>query len=234
MKQELSIVTTEDGSSTIFDSAVQQHYHSTHGAIQESELVFIKNGLEEVLKIEYSVNILEVGMGTGLNVLLSILKSKELQVKMNYVAIEPFPLSEEITAQLNYTEVLGGTEAKGYFNKIHKAGWLHPEFLSDYFILSKIQAQLQDITLTEKQFHVIYFDAFDPHTHPNLWTQEVFEKMYKCLKPGGILVTYSTNGNVRRALSACGFTIEKLAGPPGKREVLRAKREILKCNFEPK
>lgn len=222
MEQKNEIILTGDGSTTLYNLQIQQHFHSIHGAINESEIVFIKNGLEEVLKQERSINILEVGMGTGLNVLCSVLKSKTLKVKMNYVAIEPNPLPKEVIAQLNYAEVIGSSEAKGYFNKIHNAGWRYPSFLSDYFILSKMHAKLEDVELSDDQFHLIYFDAFDPHVQPEMWTREVFSKLYSCMKVNGVLVTYSTKGEVRRTMTTCGFALEKLEGPKGKREVLRA------------
>ncbi len=121
--------------------------------------------------------------------------------------------------------IIGGTEAAGYFKKLHDAGWVYPAFLSDYFILSKIQAPIEDITLSEERFHLVYFDAFGPDVQPELWTEQIFTQLYKCLKPEGILVTYSCKGNVKRALKSAGFTIEKLPGPKGKREVLRAIKE---------
>jgi tRNA U34 5-methylaminomethyl-2-thiouridine-forming methyltransferase MnmC len=226
MKPDLTITITGDGSSTVFNSQLNQHYHSIHGAINESELVFIRNGLDEVLKTENAINILEIGMGTGLNVLLSVLKSKLLKVKMNFVAVEAYPLQEGILDQINYPEIIGSSEASGYFSKIHKAGWAYPSFLSDYFILSKIQSMLEDVTFSENQFNIIYFDAFDPHAQPEMWATNVFEKMYACLKPGGFLVTYCTNSEVRRTMKACGFELEKLKGPTGKREVLRARKRL--------
>jgi len=229
-KQMYSILITEDGSHTVYNQVVGQNFHSTHGAIQESKIVFIENGLLEVLKIAKEINVLEVGMGTGLNVLLSVLESKRLRAKINYVGVEPYPLPSEIISELNYAEILGGTEAKGYFNKIHNAGWVYPVFLSDYFILSKIQATLQEIELKENQFHLIYFDAFDAQAQAELWDVSIFQSLFECLKPGGVLVTYSCKGDVKRALKASGFQIEKLPGPMGKREVLRANKPFKSCN----
>ena len=206
----------------MFVPGLNEHYHSTNGALQESALVFIHNGLHYVPDCIKEINLLEVGFGTGLNALLTVLEAKKQRRKINYIAIEPEPITEDILGKLNYSSVIGGTESAGYFRKIHEAGWVYPTFLSDYFIISKIQAKLQEVTLRDEQFHLVYFDAFGPEVQPELWTEDVFAQLYKCMKPNGILVTYSCKGTVKRALKAAGFTIEKLPGPAGKREVLRA------------
>jgi len=220
--RELILQTTTDGSHTLYVPELNEHYHSTNGALQESEIVFIQNGLHHLPACLKEINILEVGFGTGLNALLTVLDAKKQRRKMNYVAIEPFPVIAEILENLNFASIIGSTESSGYFKKLHEAGWVYPSFLSDYFIISKIQAKLEDISLRDEQFHLIYFDAFGPDVQPELWTHEIFTQLYKCLKPDGILVTYSCKGTVKRALKTAGFTIEKLPGPAGKREVLRA------------
>jgi tRNA U34 5-methylaminomethyl-2-thiouridine-forming methyltransferase MnmC len=220
--QEKILQITDDGSHTLFVPGLNEHYHSTNGALQESALVFIHNGLHYVPDCIKEINLLEVGFGTGLNALLTVLEAKKQRRKINYIAIEPEPITEDILGKLNYSSVIGGTESAGYFRKIHEAGWVYPTFLSDYFIISKIQAKLQEVTLRDEQFHLVYFDAFGPEVQPELWTEDVFAQLYKCMKPNGILVTYSCKGTVKRALKAAGFTIEKLPGPAGKREVLRA------------
>jgi tRNA U34 5-methylaminomethyl-2-thiouridine-forming methyltransferase MnmC len=219
---KILLETTADGSHTLFVPGLNEHYHSTNGALQESELVFIQNGLHHIPECIKEVNLLEIGFGTGLNALLTVVEAKKQRRKINYVAIEPEPVDQELLEKLNYASVIGGTEATGYFKKLHTSGWTYPEFLSDYFIISKLKARLQDITLREEQFHLAFFDAFGPDVQPELWTEEIFTKLFKCLKPGGILVTYSCKGTVKRALKAAGFSIEKLPGPAGKREVLRA------------
>ena len=224
--REIILQTTADGSHTLFVPALNEHYHSTNGALQESELVFIHNGLHNLAVCLKEINLLEVGFGTGLNALLTVLEAKKQRRKINYVAVEPEPVDKEIIEKLNYSSLIGSTEAIGYFKKLHESSWTYPTFLSDYFILSKIHAKLEDITLRDEQFHLIYFDAFGPDVQPELWTEAIFNQLYKCLKPGGILVTYSCKGIVKRALKAAGFTIEKLPGPMGKREVLRAMKEI--------
>lgn len=224
--EKIIVQTTADGSHTLFVPALNEHYHSTNGAFQESELVFILNGLNHLAVCLKEINVLEVGFGTGLNALLTVIEAKKQQRKINYVAIEPEPVDSQILEKLNFASLIGSTEAIGYFKKLHESSWTYPAFLSDYFILSKIQAKLEEITLRDEQFHLIYFDAFGPDVQPELWTEEIFAQLYKCLKPGGILVTYSCKGTVKRALKAAGFTIEKLPGPVGKREVLRAIKEI--------
>lgn len=223
--QKTIIETTADGSHTLFVPDLNEHYHSTHGALQESELVFIQNGLQHIPACIKEINVLEVGFGTGLNALLSVIEAKKQKRKINYVAIEPEPVEKEILEQLNFVSVIGGTEAIGYYKKIQEAGWIYPVILSDYFIINKIQARLEDISLRDEQFHLIYFDAFGPDVQPELWTEKVFAQLYKCLKPEGILVTYSCKGTVKRALKAAGFETEKLPGPAGKREVLRATKK---------
>lgn len=214
--------TTADGSYTLFVPELNEHYHSTNGALQESELVFIHNGLHHLPPCIKEINLLEVGFGTGLNALLTIIEAKKQKRRINYVAIEPYPVEIEIIEKLNYAEIIGSTEAEGYFKKLHSAGWSYPSFLSDYFIISKIQAALDQIVLRDTQFNLVYFDAFGPEVQPELWTEEIFAKLYACMVTNGILVTYSCKGTVKRALKAAGFTIEKLPGPAGKREVLRA------------
>jgi tRNA U34 5-methylaminomethyl-2-thiouridine-forming methyltransferase MnmC len=220
--QKSIIETTADGSHTLFVPHLNEHYHSTNGALQESELVFIENGLHHIPGCIKEINVLEVGFGTGLNALLTVLESKKQRRKINYVAVEPEPVADDVLEKLNYASVIGSTEAVGYYKKIHEAGWVYPSFLSDYFIISKIKAILQDISLRDDQFHLVYFDAFGPEVQPELWTEQIFAQLYRCMKPEGILVTYSCKGTVKRALKSAGFEIEKLPGPAGKREVLRA------------
>lgn len=224
--QKIVLQSTKDGSHTLFVPDLNEHYHSTHGAMQESELVFIHNGLHHIPECIKDVNVLEVGFGTGLNALLTVLESKKQRRKINYVAIEPEPVEKDLLEQLNYASLIGSTEAVGYFKKIHEASWIYPAFLSDYFIISKIKSRLEDVSLKENQFHLIYFDAFGPDVQPELWTEQIFAQLYKCLKINGVLVTYSCKGTVKRALKTVGFTIEKLPGPAGKREVLRATKKI--------
>lgn len=220
--ENITIKVTDDGSHTLYHQKLNEHYHSVHGALQESRLVFIEYGLQYVLPNLAEINLLEVGFGTGLNALLAVIEAKKQKRKINYVAIEPYPLGQDWIEKLNYPTLIAGTEAAGYFNKLHAAGWVYPVYLSDYFILSKLQANIQDVALNEGKFNLVFFDAFGPEVQPELWTAEVFGQLYNSLAPGGVLVTYSCKGIVKKALKSVGFAIEKLPGPAGKREVLRA------------
>lgn len=216
-----NVIVTKDGSHTIQLGDSKEHYHSTHGAIQESEHIFIKQGLEQLDKELKDVQIFEVGFGTGLNAFLTYLHAKDKGVFVNYTGIEAFPLEKEIYKELNYHSELEAGEGEQIFSLIHESEWGNTFFLSPDFALTKVKSKLEDFYLLNK-YHLIYFDAFDPEYQPELWTAEMFEKMYAMLEPGGILVTYSAKGKVRRALKKAGFLVEKLPGPPGKREMTRA------------
>lgn len=219
MTQQLVI--TEDGSSSIFVAALDEHYHSIHGALQESKHVFIQAGLIHKLKHQSEISILEIGFGTGLNALLSCIESEHHQQKINYTAIEKFPLQEDIYHQLNYCSLLENLNCDLFFNKIHASNWENKHQISDCFNLIKLQQNIEDIKF-ENQFDIIYFDAFAPSAQPELWTDTVFSSMYQSLKNEGILVTYCAKGIVKRTLKSVGFKIEALPGPIGKREMTRA------------
>lgn len=206
MKRELLL--TADGSHTIAIPDLKVTYHSTHGAIQESLHVFIQAGLQ-VIQAPL-VRIFEMGFGTGLNALLTM---KYATIPVYYYSVERFPLTEEEVAGLSYG------------NTLHQHPWNEDVKISEQFTLHKAHGSLLAITPLQT-FHLIYYDAFAPAAQPELWTKEVFEKLYSFLEPGGILVTYCSKGDVRRAMLAAGFIVEKLAGPPGKREMLRARRPI--------
>ncbi|HEX8516947.1 MAG TPA: tRNA (5-methylaminomethyl-2-thiouridine)(34)-methyltransferase MnmD [Bacteroidia bacterium] len=224
---EQKIITTTDGSHSIFLPGLNEHYHSTHGAIQESLHVFIEAGLKKALSENISsvFHILEVGMGTGLNVLLSFLETKEINMSINYVSLEAFPIDDEIIRQLNYPAILGSTlqyPVKEIFENIHSCEWGKEFKLSDNFTLTKIKNTLQEEALPQPQFDLIYYDAFGPPVQPEMWTEEIFTKLYGSLNPGGSLVTYCAKGEVKRILKRTGFMVKPLPGPPGKREMVRA------------
>jgi len=220
----VKIVQTADGSDTLFVSGLNVHYHSIFGAIRESQHIFIEYGLNAVELKEGAVSVFEVGFGTGLNVLLTDLTAKTQRRKVRYTAIELFPLKKEIWERLNYPSLLAGEDAIVCFEKIHEAPWGVPVKIDDRFILTKIRTDIRKPIQMEEDFHIIYFDAFDPDIQPDLWSKEVFQNMNHLLKPGGILVTYSCKGEVKRNLRSAGFVIEKLPGPLGKREILRARK----------
>lgn len=220
-------VITKDGSHTISIPEMKVTYHSVHGAIQESMHVFIRAGLLDSGIFEYTGehHVLEIGFGTGLNALLTLLEADKHQNRIYYTAIEPYPLDETTVQQLNYCNQLNLLHYQPLFEKMHQAGWEKMYEITDYFRLTKNKTTLQQFS-SDKIFSLIYFDAFAPAAQPELWTKEVFEKLNGMLREEGILVTYCSKGDVQRAMTAAGFSIEKIPGPPGKREILRAvKRE---------
>ncbi|TXG35211.1 tRNA (5-methylaminomethyl-2-thiouridine)(34)-methyltransferase MnmD [Seonamhaeicola maritimus] len=227
MKRE--IITTADGSKTIHIPEWNEQYHSKHGAIQEAYHVFIKHGLHyygqsntETVHIEEPLNslsILEIGFGTGLNALITLLESEKLKTKVDYVGVEAYPISQEEVSGLNYASELNSDRL--IFDKLHEVSWEEKHQISDQFSLKK-QKKFFDEIKEKEVYNIIYFDAFGARVQPELWTEYIFKKMYDALKENGVLVTYSAKGSVRRAMQSVGFTVEKLPGPPGKREMLRA------------
>lgn len=164
--------------------------------------------------------VLEIGFGTGLNALLTLIEADKHKNRIYYTALELYPLDEKETVQLNYCGLL---ELPGYqtgFERMHACGWEEMFEITQYFRLTKLQCDLLDYS-SDNLYSVIYFDAFAPAAQPELWTKEVFEKLYNMMVPGGVLVTYCSKGDVRRAMQSAGFTVEKLKGPLGKREMLR-------------
>lgn len=220
------IITTEDGSHTLYREDLEEHYHSTHGAIQESQHVFIEAGLRKAIHRNDPVKVLEIGFGTGLNALLTLKEALGLKKKIQYVTLEPLPVSEEAYQQLNYGSLLDLEDASTYLKKMHESAWNFPFYFTDYFILNKIQSKLEDAEFQDEVFDVVFFDAFAPSKQPEVWTLGNFSKIFKALKPGGILTTYSSQGQVKRTLKEAGFEFEKIPGPKGKREMLRATKPI--------
>lgn len=217
------IITTADGSHSLYVPELDEHYHSYHGSIKESQRVFIDLGLNYVAETNNDIAILEVGMGTGLNVLMTALANEGLKKHIRYDAIEAFPLEDELLNQLNYAEQLLHPSATVLFEAIHGAAWNEGTHLTELITLTKIEAPIEAIDFSLEQYDLIYFDAFAPEVQGELWTAEIFAKMYSILKPGGVLSTYCVKGDVKRALQEQGFTIQKHKGPEGgKREVLRA------------
>jgi tRNA U34 5-methylaminomethyl-2-thiouridine-forming methyltransferase MnmC len=212
------IVVTKDGSSSIYLPAFDEHYHSVHGAVQESKHVFMKMGWEPVASKQEEISILEIGFGTGLNAFLVLEQALLFPgKKVHYASLEAFPVAEEQAGLLNYAE-----QNREHFLRLHASGWEKPVAILPNFQLEKRKITLQEFMPEESHYDLVFFDAFAPRVQPELWTEEVFRKMHKALKPGGILVTYCSKGDVRRAMIAAGLSVEKLPGPPGKREMLRA------------
>ncbi len=217
----MKVITTKDGSHTLLSDKINDTYHSTNGAITEALSVYIKNGyLECVRATTDSIHVLEIGFGTGLNALLTAIEAKKEKRKTIYYALEPYPIDINKVLSLNYGDE--DLEKKSFFEKIHQSLWQTPVEINEYFTLIKTKSKLQDVDFKSLFFHVVYFDAFGPEKQPELWSEELFLKIANILISPSIITTYSTKGDVKRALQNIGFKIEKLPGPPGKREVLRA------------
>ncbi len=200
-----------------------EQYHSRHGAVQEARHVFLKMGLEYFLENNNSseISILEIGFGTGLNAFLTFLEAGKLQHSIKYTGVEAYPVSKEEISLLNYPEASGAADKSEFFQQIHEVEWEKEAIISEYFKLTKQQKKFAEIDDNEL-YDLIYFDAFGARVQPELWTETVFQNMYRSLKTNGVLVTYAAKGSVRRAMLASGFLVKKLPGPPGKREMLRA------------
>lgn len=228
MKRE--IILTSDGSKTIFLPEWNEHYHSKHGAIQEAYHVFIKHGLyhfchsERSEESHKSISILEIGFGTGLNAFITLIEAEKLDIDIDYLGVEAFPVEIDKALQLNYPSQLSVENKSDVFKKMHEVSWETSHHISNNFKLTKLQ---QDFLIVQavQEYDLIYFDAFGPRVQPELWTGTMFEKMFNALKQNGVLVTYSAKGSVRRAMHKVGFKVEKCPGPPGKREMLKA----IKC-----
>jgi len=218
------IIITEDGSHSLKMVSLNEYYHSSFGALAESRHVFIDAGLKKLIIRDIPVlNILEIGMGTGLNVLLSIIESVIAKKEVHYTSLEPFPLEENIWKKLNFSKLIDEQMAGEWFEKIHKCSWNEKNEITPGFSLTKVQCKLQEYNQEEK-YNLIYFDAFGPDVQPDLWKEDIFHKIADMTDTEGILVTYSAKGSVRRALQDAGFVVERIPGPRGKREMIRGTR----------
>ena len=220
----IEITRTLDGSDTLYLADIDEHYHSTFGAIQESMHVFIRSGFDFCPKPE--IRILEIGLGTGLNCLLTWMAGRDSGKVVQYFAVEKYPLPAGILKNLNYGERFTPAEAD-IFSDIHNCAWNCNVQIDDSFVLHKIEADLLNLNFSDlPNFDLIYFDAFSPEKQPELWNLYIFETLFQQMSANGILVTYCAKGSVRRNLQAAGFSTERIPGPPGKREMLRAIRTI--------
>lgn len=222
MATPLELITTSDGSTSLYNPALNETYHSRHGAINESMHVFIKEGLTHYINTynPTQVNIFEVGLGTGLNCLLTVLEAaKHPHIQFNYTAIETVFLPAEITAAINYPEQL--SLPRTVFDEIHNSLVGRTVNLTSNLSLTKVDASLIGYSATQ-QFDIVYFDAFAPEKQPEMWQPEVFSAIFNMLNPKGILVTYCAQGQFKRSLKAAGFAVERVPGPPNKREMTRA------------
>jgi len=224
LQKELILETTADGSFTLYVPELDEHYHSMNGAVQESQHVYLDAGLRHYINtrrrldesIAKEIQVLEFGFGTGLNAFFTALEAEKQTVKIRYTALEKFPLSPETAASLNYSQ-----DDPLLFKKIHQSGWENPVTLSPYFILQKRAIDFVVFDFPHR-YDVVYYDAFAPDKQPEVWSQELFDKLFAAMNPEGILTTYCAKGSIRRRMQQSGFSVERLPGASGKREMLRA------------
>lgn len=222
----IEIITTGDGSHSLLNKALDETYHSRHGALQESKYVFIKQGLDFYFEKTRSKNIsiFEVGFGTGLNAWLTLQRAQELSVNITYTSLETFPLPSNVWPSLNYAT---GSTYEEQFLKLHQASWNKTEVITPFFALHKVEQSLQNFDASEKQFDIVYFDAFAPNKQPELWEAPMLGKVASMLSSDGVFVTYCAKGQLKRDLKSFDLEVESLPGPPGKREMVRASKADL-------
>jgi len=220
---ERQLIETADGSKTLFIPEMNEQYHSLNGALTESIYVFLQQGF--LAHKANSLSIFEVGFGTGLNALITALEANNSKRKTHFVSIEKYPISQNEILELNYGSLFS-KEAIQLFQKMHDAEWNRKVMISDYFSIQKINADLKTYNFPkDEKFDIIYFDAFGPDKQPNMWQNDIFLKIYSACRQDAIFVTYSAKGEIRRNLAACGFEMERLPGPPGKRQMLRGTKK---------
>ncbi|MDO4691694.1 MAG: tRNA (5-methylaminomethyl-2-thiouridine)(34)-methyltransferase MnmD [Porphyromonadaceae bacterium] len=217
---------TEDGSLTLYNATLGEHYHSTHGAMQESMHIFIHAGLlfRASLDDKKPLRVLEIGFGTGLNALLSLEQAQLIERPLHYTSLELYPVPKEIYHQLSYQTPHDTPRAT--LIALHEATWGENYKLNEYFTLRKEAVDLLAYT-PQGEVDLIYFDAFSPETQAELWSEEIFRRLYEHTAAGAVLVTYCAKGEVRRRLQRAGFVVSRLPGPPDKREILRAAAPLL-------
>lgn len=226
MKRKVELIITSDGSHSLYLPEMNETYHSSHGALTESQHIFIQAGLQSYLD-HYkakSVSILEIGFGTGLNALLALRYALEHQVNIHLVTLEPYPLSKEVYGGLNYPGLFEDGEADEQFQALHEAKWEDKVKMNDFFVLEKREEKLEDLS-ADSDFDLIFFDAFAPSKQAELWTYEILEKTVGHMAASAVLVTYCARGQFKRDLVALGLELETLPGPPGKKEMVRATKK---------
>jgi tRNA U34 5-methylaminomethyl-2-thiouridine-forming methyltransferase MnmC len=215
------LIETDDGSHSIHSAKYGVNYHSTHGAIAESQHIFINAGLRHKAAIQKEIAILETGFGTGLNAFMTLLESEKRNLQVSYIGVEIFPLEAAQYVALNYPEKLNVLERKEDLLRMHTCDWEKKLPFSENFSFEKRKTPIEFVAF-ENTFDIIYFDAFAPQEQPELWDGNVINRMYKALKSDGILLTYCAQGEFKRTLKKAGFQVERLPGPVGKREITRA------------
>ncbi|WP_019038891.1 tRNA (5-methylaminomethyl-2-thiouridine)(34)-methyltransferase MnmD [Psychroflexus tropicus] len=218
-----NIITTQDGSKTIRLEEWNEHYHSTHGALQEAKHVYIKAGLDHFASLHdvEKLRVLEAGFGSGLNALLASQWAIQNNIIVDYLGLEAYPITQDEKEALDYNKLIDAANQKTIFDEMHNCKWEQWVKLSPNFKLKKLELKFSELGLKQVA-DVVFYDAFGPRVQPELWEASVFERFYEALKPGGLLVTYSVKGTAKRALQGLGFRVEILEGPPGKRHMMRA------------
>lgn len=220
---EREIRTTSDGSKTLYINDLNENYHSHHGALQEAQHVFIDNGFN--LVYDYEINILELGLGTGLNVLVTIDEFMKTDINhiIHYFTIEKYPVNEEEVRELDYAAIFQKPEMAEINQRIHSSNWNESIEIIPNFFLTKYHCDFFELEQIEiPKINLVYFDCFGARVQPDLWEKPLFEMVANKMKMGGLLTTYSSKGSVRRILKELNFNVEKKAGPPGKREMINA------------
>jgi len=232
MKGGLSVQITADGSHTLLQEGLQESYHSKHGAISESKWIYLQEGFDRLSKHhDVPLRILEIGFGTGLNAMLTLMSATDGNFQVTYESVEAYPVPLEIAAQLNYPTLLSWQCAETYWQQLHAAGWDRPVVISEKFVLFKRQVLLEEIQWPDETFDLVYYDAFSPARQPEMWSAEHLYKVLKAMKVGAVLVTYCAQGQLKRNLRAMGATVEVLPGPPGKKEMIRVTRPGELCRL---
>lgn len=220
----MALITTGDGSHSLYSERYGVTYHSKYGAVTESAHVFIDAGLRYKAAVQREIALLEIGLGTGLNAFMTWLEAEKRNLLVRYTAIEAYPLTLKEVSVFNFAAQLRAPERHAGFLRLHRGAWDKEHRFSDQFVFTKHRVLLEDFHPAAGTFDLIYFDAFAPQAQPELWTETIFARLYEALNPEGVLVTYCAKGDVKRTLKKVGFEVERLQGPPGKREMTRGVR----------
>lgn len=218
---EIKLILTEDGSHSLYIPSLRETYHSTRGAVQESMHVFIHSGLDALPESGGELHVLEVGLGTGLNVLLVAAWAEKHQRRVIVKSLEAYPLPDSLWRSINYPEKMDSPEAFSWWNLIHESEWNQEVVINSFLTLHKQHVRLEDYIPEPLKYQCIFFDAFAPSKQSEMWTMEILEKIVICMVKGGNLVTYCAQGQFKRSLNALGLEVQTLDGPPGKKEMVR-------------
>lgn len=218
----LELQLTADGSHTLYIPDMDEHYHSVNGAIQESQHVYIEAAFNQYQKNE--IHVLELGFGTGLNAFLTALEAKKRGINVFYTTLEKYPLSSQVIEKLNYGA--SSVDEINLFQQIHACEWESPCSITSSFVLRKVETDFLEYDFFNKCYDVVYYDAFAPDKQSEVWNQDIFNRLFSSMNPDGILTTYCAKGAIRRMMQQAGFKVERIPGPPGKREMLRARKII--------